>query len=236
MTTLFFGKGSNNTKLRKLEEKLGRKVFTFSLPAGYTCPGADRCLTKFDRTTGKITDGPRQEFRCFAASMEAVFTGFRENNSHNLGLLKACSDQAQIVDLIVASLPKQAQVVRVHVCGDFFSERYFRAWMDVAKNRPDIQFYAYTKSLQFWVDNMQGIPSNFHLTASQGGKHDALITRYNLKSSRVVMSIEEAAVLGLDVDHDDSHAATGENSFALLIHGQQRKGSKAAEAMKLIAQ
>jgi hypothetical protein len=28
-TLLRFGKGSNNAKLRKLEEKLGRKVYTF---------------------------------------------------------------------------------------------------------------------------------------------------------------------------------------------------------------
>ncbi len=34
MNTLLFGKGSNNFKLRKLEAKLGKKVFTFSLPAG----------------------------------------------------------------------------------------------------------------------------------------------------------------------------------------------------------
>src|SRR5580700_11114221 len=113
-TLLKFGKGSNNTKLRKLEEKLGRKVFTFSLPAGYTCPGADKCLTKFDRKTGKIADGPHQEFRCFAASMESVFTGFRENNSSNLELLKKHNTEQLATDLILASLPAQAQIVRIH--------------------------------------------------------------------------------------------------------------------------
>src|SRR5580700_7854901 len=114
-TLLKFGKGSNNTKLRKLEEKLGRKVFTFSLPAGYTCPGADKCLTKFDRKTGKITDGAHQEFRCFAASMEAVFTGFRDNNSRNLDLLKAAGSRENARDLILASLPEKAQIIRIHV-------------------------------------------------------------------------------------------------------------------------
>jgi hypothetical protein len=79
------------------------------------------------------------------------------------------------------------------------------------------------------------IPSNLSITASEGGKWDSLIQENGLKSSKVVFSIEEAAVLGLDIDHDDSHAAVGEDSFALLIHGQQRKGSKAAEALKLVA-
>jgi Gene product 88 len=234
MTTLFFGKGSNNNKLRKLEEKLGRKVYTFSLPAGYTCPGADKCLTKFDRSSGKIVDGSRQEFRCFAASMEAVFTGFRDNNSRNLELLKAAGNRENTRDLILASLPEKAQIVRIHVSGDFFSEEYLCAWIDVANARPDVQFYAYTKSLWFVVAHLKEIPSNLSITASEGGKWDSLIQENGLKSSRVVMSIEEASVLGLDIDLDDSHAAIGNDSFALLIHGQQRKGTKAAEALKLI--
>jgi hypothetical protein len=234
-TTLFFGKGSNNTKLRKLEAKLGKKVFTFSLPAGYTCPGANKCLTKFDRTTGKIVDGSHQEFRCFAASMEAVFTGFRDNNSRNQELLKAAGNRATMKDLILASLPPQAQVVRIHVSGDFFSEEYLCAWIDVATVRPDVQFYGYTKSLRFLVSHLSEIPSNLSITASEGGKWDSLIQEHSLKSSRVVMSIEEASVLGLAIDHDDSHAAIGTDSFALLIHGQQQKGSKAAAALKLIA-
>jgi hypothetical protein len=235
-TLLKFGKGSNNTKLRKLEEKLGKKVYTFSLPAGYTCPGADKCLTKFDRTTGKIVDGSQQEFRCFAASMEAVFTGFRDNNSRNLELLKAAGSRTAMADLILASLPAKSQIVRIHVSGDFHSEEYLLAWIDVATARPDITFYCYTKSLRFLLNHLAEVPSNLSITASEGGRWDNLIQEYGLKSSRVVMSIEEASVLGLEIDHDDSHAAVGTSSFALLIHGQQRKGSKAAEAMKLIAQ
>ena len=90
-------------------------------------------------------------------------------------------------------------------------------------------------SIKFWIAMRDVIPSNMHLTASEGGKFDHLIAEHGLKTSKVVFSIEEAAVLGLAIDHDDSHAAVGEDSFALLIHGQQRKGSKAAEAMKLIA-
>jgi Gene product 88 len=242
MSKLFFGKGSNNAKLRKLEAKLGRKVYTFSLPAGYSCPGAEKCLTKFDRTAikedgklGKIVDGPKQEFRCFAASMEAVFVGFRDNNSANLELLKAAGDKSAMKNLILASLPPQAQVVRIHVSGDFFSQEYLLAWIDVAIARPDVQFYAYSKSLRFIAAHLSEIPSNLSITASEGGKWDSLIAEHGLKSSRVVMSIEEASVLGLDIDDDDSHAAIGQDSFALLLHGQQRRGSKAAEALKLIA-
>jgi hypothetical protein len=238
--TLKFGKGSDNAKLRKLEEKLGKKVFTFSLPAGYTCPGASKCLTKFDRKAikadgklGKIVDGPDQEFRCFAASMEAVFKGFRDNNTSNFEALKKLNTE-EATALILASLPLKAEIIRIHISGDFFSESYFKAWCNVAAARPDITFYAYSKSLTFWIANRHLVPTNMHLTASTGGKHDALIGQYGLKNSKVVFSVEEAAILGLQIDHDDSHAAVGDDSFALLLHGMQAKGSKAAAAMKLI--
>ena len=68
-----------NAKLKRLRELLaieyGRKpnIYGFSLPAGYSCPFADECLSKADRITGKITDGPDMKFRCFQASLEAVF-------------------------------------------------------------------------------------------------------------------------------------------------------------------
>ena len=48
---------------------------------------------------------------------------------------------------------------------------------------------------------------------------------------------QEARSLGLEIDHDDSHAAnpdTREQSFALLIHGVQPAGSEAAQAIKAL--
>ena len=40
------------------------KAFSWSLPSGTTCPGAEACLAKVDRVTGKSTNGPKQEFKC----------------------------------------------------------------------------------------------------------------------------------------------------------------------------
>ena len=81
---------------------------------------------------------------------------------------------------------------------------------------------------------LEVIPSNFSLTASEGGKFDSLIAKHNLKSTRVVFSTEEASVLGLDIDEDDTHAAVGKSSFGLLIHGVQAKGSKASAAVQAL--
>jgi hypothetical protein len=51
----------------------------------------------------------------------------------------------------------------------------------------------------------------------------------------VVFSEEEADRLGLEIDHDDSHAADPNwrnLNFALLIHGSQPAGSKASKALQ----
>jgi hypothetical protein len=212
--------------------KLADNIFTFSLPAGHTCPGAKECFAKVGRDGG-LVDGKDQLFRCFAASAEAFRASIRKSRWHNLDLLRAL-DTNQMAQLILDSLPTNARLVRVHVSGDFFSESYFLAWMKVASLRSEVRFYAYTKSIKTWVDNLDRIPSNFRLTASYGGRWDCLIDQYNLKSAKVVFSIEEAMMLGLDVDHDDSHAYDGDKSFALVLHGTQPAGSVAAKSLSAL--
>lgn len=221
MTLLKFGKGN---------AKLDEAIATFSLPAGYTCPGAQACLARADRSTGKVTDGPLSQFRCFAASAEAAFPSVRQNRWNNFDLLKG-KTRDEMRDLILASLPEN-KVIRIHVSGDFFNEAYFRAWLDVAHKRADVKFYAYTKSIPTWLKFQNEIPSNFILTASEGGKYDDRIGA--LKRARVVFSEEQAQALGLDIDHDDSHAYDGDKSFALLLHGTQAKHSAAAKALSAL--
>lgn len=210
-TTLTFGKGN---------KKLGTDIYTFSLPAGHTCPGAKACLARADKKTGKITDGKKQEFRCFSASMEWR-SNVRETRWRNLEGLKGLS-RRQMYELLCEWMPN-AQIVRIHVGGDFFSEAYFLAWCDVAKAFPFIRFYAYTKSLPYWVEHKDEIPQNLRLTASRGGKWDHLINEHHLKTATVVFSLEEALALGLEIDHDDSHAYNSDKSFGLLLHGTQPK-------------
>ena len=77
--------GEPNSKLKKMLKKLSLKLKTFTLPAGHTCPGAKDCLSRANRETGKIQDGPDTEFRCFAASAEATYPSLRKMVWHNLG-------------------------------------------------------------------------------------------------------------------------------------------------------
>lgn len=217
---LKFGKGN---------AKLSKDIYTFSLPAGHSCPFAFECEAKANRETGKIVDGKHQVFRCFAASQEALYPTVRSSRWHNYDLLRKLRTVDKMSTLIVDSLPPKANIVRVHVSGDFFSQVYFDAWMAVARIFPKKKFYAYTKSIPYWLQRRDSIPKNFNLTSSMGGKTDTLIDLNKLKYAKVVMSEEEAGKL--EIDHDDSHAYDGKESFGLLIHGTQKKGSKAAVAL-----
>lgn len=228
MTALKFGRGN---------AKLGKDVLTFSLPAGYTCPGALQCLAFAKVHAGKasIVDGPAATFRCFAASDEAMYKGARESRWHNWNALEDARQLAGIsgmLDLILSSLPLDVRLVRVHVSGDFYRPEYLKAWLKVAELRPQTTFYAYTKSVSIVVAEARAnaVPSNFKFTLSLGGRQDRLIPASSIRSARVFLSEEEAERAGLPVDHDDSHAQGDGASFALVIHGTQRKGSLAAQA------
>jgi len=236
--------GQPNAKLKALEiseYNLTRKrVATFSLPSGFTCPEAKECLSYANRKTGKIKDGKHTKFRCFQASAEAIYPSLRNMVWNNFDSLREAAKEAgegresiEMAKLILASLEDvKFDILRVHVGGDFFSDDYYHAWVMVAKAMPNKLFYAYTKSLTSWKQ-MRGItPENFVLTASRGGKNDELIDELNFKCAEVVFSEEEAADKGLEIDHDDSHAAYGDESFALLIHGTQPKGSEASQALQ----
>ena len=226
--------GEPNAKLKKMLKELSLKLKTFTLPAGHSCPAAKDCLSKADRETGKIKDGPDTEFRCFAASAEATYPSLRKMVWRNFELIKATLKNSvdACADLICKSLPKKFDILRVHVGGDYFSKQYLQAWIEVAKRNPDKLFYSYSKSLHFF--KQFALPENLVLTASRGGKYDDMIDLHGWKEALVVYSEQEAIDKGLEIDHDDTHAAFGKDNFALLIHGTQPAGSTASKALSLL--
>ena len=227
---------TNQAKLKGIKDWIGYKprVYAFSLPAGYSCPAALECLSKANRITGKVTDSKFAQYRCYAASDEAYSPQARALRWDNFDQLRKL-DTNQMANLLMESLPKDAQIVRVHVSGDFFNQSYFNAWLEVARQKPEVTFYAYTKSIPYWInhiDHIDSIPENLKLNASYGGRHDKLINEHNLKSVRVVYDPVAAAVLSLEIDHTEQLAIQGTDNFALLLHGTQPKGSNAGKALK----
>ena len=219
--------------------KDNRKIYSLDLLSGYSCPYAKACLSKaVVQSDGrrKIKDGKYNEFRCFSASQEVQYTNVYNLRKHNFDELRFSQNKDL---LLMDSMPKDAGIIRIHVAGDFFNSEYMWAWWLTASENPNTLFYAYTKSLRYWIDIVNEMPilDNFILTASYGGSNDYMIRQHELRSTIVVFSEAEAESLGLEIDHDDSHAARPsmrDQNFALLVHGTQPKGTEAAEALKLL--
>ena len=228
-----------NRKLRKLEEKTNKKVYSFDLLSGVSCPFASAChswakvVTVNGKKTRRIVDGPHCKFRCYSASEEVTFPFvylYRKNNSKILklsfkGMVKTLSE----------ALPKNAEIVRIHASGDFASQCYFDAWVTIARRNPDKVFYTYTKALPYWIKRKGDLPRNLVLTASYGGTHDHLIRIHRLRSVRVVLQEgvrDSIAHRRLPVDKTDFIAynpSSRKRNFSLLIHGVQPKGSVEAK-------
>lgn len=234
---LKFGKSN-----KKLQEKLRAsnvhpitheelKVVSFDLLAGITCPYAKVCqahISVNEEGKRKVIDGKDQEVRCYAVSLEAVYTNVYLAHKHNTDLLRACASKEEIVKLLSLSLPKRINTVRIHSSGDYFSRAYFEAWIEVAKLNPMIHFYSYTKALPFVWANRETLKSlhNFKVTMSKGGHRDDLIEPlkdFGLFEAIMVNSKSEALQLGLEIDYDDTSAFNPSKDFALLVHGVQPK-------------
>jgi hypothetical protein len=213
----------------------GNKAYSFDLPAGWSCPFAKQCMAKIHVSDGKrfLKDGPHSTFRCFSASQEVVYTNTFLSRQHNFNTLKRLHLNDMIRELD-RSIPQNCGVCRIHVSGDFFSPEYMFAWIEIARKYKYVLFYAYTKSLTYWLRYRKYINNlpNFVLTASYGGYQDKLIRKHKLRFAKVVHTVDDAG--NLPIDHDDSHAATAGGNFALLLHGVQPKGSVASTALQLL--
>ena len=234
MQLLKFSK--DNKKLDKLAKEVHkqkgiyRNVYSVSIPSGRhdTCPYADKCKAYVGDNGKIVSNDDYIDYRCYSASMEAVYPIQLKQRNYNFDLLKNCNkDTQELTNLINASIPIEAQIIRIHVGGDFYSQPYFDAWLNVAMLNRKIRFYSYTKSLPFWVNRLSSINignyPNLELIASRGGTKDKLIDEYKLREAIVVYSEKEAKERNLEIDTTDYLACYEKKSFALLIHGVQPK-------------
>jgi hypothetical protein len=189
-------------------------VYEWNLPTGSTCPFALECKVTVDRVTGKF-DIKKGQYKCYAASPER-FPAVREHRWNNFEFVKNGG---------IPEIPKECQSIRLHASGNFFNQKYFDLWVEIANNNPTIEFWAYTKSIQYWINSIDKIPKNFILTASYGGKQDDLIERYNLKCVKVFESINLVPE-NLPIDYNDDWARKPKVNFALLDNSKNKKKQK----------
>ncbi len=106
--------------------KVGR-VWTFSLPSFLSCPGASSWCRK----------------HCYARRFEALRPNCRQAYLRNMVL---SLDEKPFVRHLLAALPQNAPLVRLHVSGDFYSSEYISAIQEVCEARSQTTFWAYTRS------------------------------------------------------------------------------------------
>jgi hypothetical protein len=113
--------------LMKGNTKVGDTIFTFSLPAALTCPGAtSTCLTA-----------------CYARRNRYKFGSVRARLLANWAASREPFFAEQMIQEITE---RQARVVRIHSSGDFYDLSYVRRWARISDNCRGVAFYCYTRS------------------------------------------------------------------------------------------
>ena len=126
-------------------------VWEYNLPAGHSCPFAGECKVVADRETGKMT-GRDGGFRCYAAMAER-WPAVRKSRWDNFEAMKRGE---------MPEVPAGCSDVRIHASGDFYSSEYFDRWLKVCRDNPTVNFWAFTKSLRYWVWRL----GRYHITLS----------------------------------------------------------------------
>jgi hypothetical protein len=201
----------SNSKMEKtakvLQKHTGRraKVVSFNLPASIdfsvngvgfnTCPQAGACKAVCYARQGQFVSTNAIQLR-----IDNLWSTFRET----------------FVDEMADEIGK-ATHVRIHDSGDFYSQSYLDSWIAIARRRPDVVFYAYTKSLHLDWNNA---PDNLRIVQSEGGKLDRLID-YQKPHSRIVVDVPTGYVNG-NAELADVPAIDGTVNIALPYHGQRK--------------
>lgn len=113
--------------------------------------------------------------------------------------------RAHLSETVASALDRGAALIRIHDAGDFFSDEYLTAWLEIARANPGMLFYSYTKEVarfrRLVVDNP---PPNFLWTYSYGGKEDHLIDPDTDRHTDVFPTVEALNAAGYydQEDHD----------------------------------
>jgi hypothetical protein len=138
-------------------DKTGRSIMQFSLPAVVTCHGmtSDCYFACYARKGHFASSFPQERFKANDA-------------------MRMQDDFTQRVIGQIAS--ERIETVRVHVSGDFDSPEYIQKWIDIATSRKNTRFFAYTRAwavarLLPHLERLAALP-NFQLwlSADRSGK------------------------------------------------------------------
>ena len=142
---------NTNSKIKKTAKLNGVRLYEFNLPAVSTCPFADTCKDI-----------------CYADKGTYKYPNVQAKYHSNYELTK--NAPAFIEQIQKELIKKRVEYVRIHSSGDFYSMKYLKTWLEIARNFPNIIFYGYTKSVSL-LQSLE-LPVNFIFCFSIGGKLD----------------------------------------------------------------
>lgn len=149
--------GSSPGKISK------KKNNAFSMLAGskFGCPGETKACESCYARRGRHHCGQVQK----ALSNNWMFMKKLERNN---SVSKTCKEILKII-------PANAKIFRIHESSDFHSQWVIGVWEEVIKARPNVNFWAYTRSFHLNFTQMTKFP-NFMLWASTD--------QYNLREAK----------------------------------------------------
>lgn len=163
-------------------------IFNWSLPAfGVTltngttmnvCPNAGACASY-----------------CYARNGTYNFSNVKARHIWNLEIILEDIEgwKGRMLEEVQHPRMKNKHI-RIHDSGDFFSDDYLVAWLDIARMTPQVNFYCYTKEVsRFKRLVAPACPENFRYLFSLGGKEDHLVDLENDRHADVFP--DDAAIL-----------------------------------------
>lgn len=173
---------TQNSKLKETSKKLGLRVFNFGITAyktksgKITCPFAGGCV-KF----------------CYAKKGAYIWSNVAKVFEQRYQLTKS----ENFIHIMKQEITKKrVDFLRVHDSGDFYSNKYFLDWMQIAKSLPNVKFYAYTNSIQIVKNNKNNIPENFDFIFSDSGKQVNLINKNKDRHTKIFKTENELLEAG----------------------------------------
>ena len=196
---------TQNAKMKKTSKENKAKILNFSIPAyktksgKSTCPFAGGCQKYCYAQKGNYT-----RFPIVQELMEKKYLLSKQDNFNSL---------------MNAEIQKKKPThVRIHDSGDFYSPLYLHKWVDIANDNKGVIFYAYTKSIKFFVEGFE-VPTNLKIIFSEGSKTDDLINTSKHRHARIFKDLTTLLSAGyIDASSNDLKAITTNKKVGLVYH------------------
>ena len=178
--------GDSNSKLKKTSEHFDVKIYNFSIPAfndkltgKITCPFAIK----------KIVDGVKIGCGWYCYAQKGAYNWIQKALTIRYVATKDDNFIERIINELNGKRTKKQIYVRVHDSGDFYSPAYLDKWVTIAKALPNIRFYAYSKSHDFFRNIT--LPDNFDVAFSTGSKLDHKLNKVSERHADIFNSLKE---------------------------------------------